>query len=77
MSRTVREVIAFLSTMPPETIIAINQIWLKEDAEEFTNEALTDQQWDDIAYYYDNNEFLGDDGNDTMKQAIKEIINNG
>lgn len=75
MSRTVREVIAFLSTMPPEAIIATSNMWLKEDCESFTDNPVSDEQWEKIAYYYSHNERLGDDCIDTLSDAIHEITN--
>lgn len=76
MSRTVREVIAFLSTMPEDAIIATSSMWLKEDCSDFTDYAVNDEEWEKIAYYYDNNERLGSDCIDTLSDAIYEITKN-
>lgn len=73
-SRTVRELIDFLSTMPPEAIIATGHMWLKEDCEDFIELPVNDEQWDKIAYYYEHNEALGDHAIDTMSDAIYEIV---
>lgn len=75
MSRTVREVINFLKTIPEDAIIATGSMWLKDDAEEFADTALTDEQWAKIAYYYDNNEQLGSDSAETITDAVREITN--
>jgi len=75
MSQTVRELIGFLSKMPEETVIAMNQMWLKEDAEEFTDSALTDEQWEKVAYYYSNNERFGGYGLDILEDAVREVTN--
>lgn len=75
-SRTVRELIDFLSKMPPEAIIATGHMWLKEDCEDFIEEPVSDEQWDRIAYYYERNERLGEHAIDTMSDAIYEITKN-
>lgn len=74
-SRTVKELIDFLSTMPQDAIIAINQIWLREDLEEFADEGVTLEEWDKIAYYYENNEYLGQSGAETMMDGFREVTN--
>lgn len=73
--RTVREVVAFLSTIDPDEIIAINQMWLKEDAEDYADESFTDEEWHKIAYYWENNERLGEDGVETLMDGVQEVLN--
>lgn len=70
---TKKQLIELLNTIPDDQELAIVSFYAKPDLQEMVNETITDEVWQEFAYWYSNDERLNDDANATFSEMLTKF----